>query len=286
MNETTLINDVTDTATWVAYYRAQESKRPDAIFKDPFAEKLVGDRGEKIAADMIDIGKYTAWSVVFRTVVIDRYIHWLVKDGLEAVVNLGAGLDARPYRLNLPRDFQWVEVDYPKMIRYKADQLKNDTPVCNLIRVEGDLANDSERWKVLSEAAPNAKKVLVLTEGVLPYLSPEQVAKLSQDILAHGRFKYWVAEYFHPVVYKYLKDKRRMKKMKNAPFRFFPPDYLGFFTSRGWKIHTVTYATEIAKEFGRQIPVPKFAEIIFKFAFKSARDEAGRKTGYMLLERS
>ena len=42
------IRDVTDTARWVAYYRAMENERPDAIFRDPFAKALAGEEGEAI----------------------------------------------------------------------------------------------------------------------------------------------------------------------------------------------------------------------------------------------
>src|SRR4051812_48857182 len=110
MSEKTLINDVTDTAVWVAYYRAKESLRNDAIFRDPFAAKLVGDRGEKIARDMQETSKYTEWAVVSRTIIIDRLITKLIDQGLEAVVNLGAGLDTRPYRMKLPANLKWIEV--------------------------------------------------------------------------------------------------------------------------------------------------------------------------------
>ena len=44
-----LVRDISDTALWVAYYRAQETDRPDALFRDPFARALAGERGEKIA---------------------------------------------------------------------------------------------------------------------------------------------------------------------------------------------------------------------------------------------
>src|SRR5689334_21371088 len=44
-----LIRDISDTARWVAYYRAQETDRPDAVFRDPYARALAGERGERIA---------------------------------------------------------------------------------------------------------------------------------------------------------------------------------------------------------------------------------------------
>jgi O-methyltransferase involved in polyketide biosynthesis len=49
MQKAAEIRDVSDTAIWVAYYRARETERPDAMFRDPLARVLVGDRGEKIA---------------------------------------------------------------------------------------------------------------------------------------------------------------------------------------------------------------------------------------------
>lgn len=43
-----LIHDVSDTAFMVATYRAMETQRPDALFHDPLAGKLAGERGRKI----------------------------------------------------------------------------------------------------------------------------------------------------------------------------------------------------------------------------------------------
>jgi O-methyltransferase involved in polyketide biosynthesis len=45
-----LLKDVSDTALWVAVFRAEESQRPDALFKDPYASMLTGERGRHIAA--------------------------------------------------------------------------------------------------------------------------------------------------------------------------------------------------------------------------------------------
>ena len=45
-----LIRNVSDTAIWVAMYRAIESERPDALFNDPYARRLSGERGERIAS--------------------------------------------------------------------------------------------------------------------------------------------------------------------------------------------------------------------------------------------
>jgi len=39
------ISSVSDTARWVALYRAMESDRPDALFRDPYARRLAGAAG-------------------------------------------------------------------------------------------------------------------------------------------------------------------------------------------------------------------------------------------------
>ena len=45
-----LVRDISDTALWVAYFRARETQRPDGLFRDPYAEKLAGPKGYEIAA--------------------------------------------------------------------------------------------------------------------------------------------------------------------------------------------------------------------------------------------
>ena len=44
-----LVENISDTARWVAIFRAEESERPDAVFHDQFARKLAGKKGEQIA---------------------------------------------------------------------------------------------------------------------------------------------------------------------------------------------------------------------------------------------
>src|SRR4051794_2293342 len=43
-----LIRNISDTALWVAMYRAWETERPDPVFRDPYARRLAGTRGEEI----------------------------------------------------------------------------------------------------------------------------------------------------------------------------------------------------------------------------------------------
>jgi DNA invertase Pin-like site-specific DNA recombinase len=58
----TPIENVSDTAFWVAHYRALETKRSDALFHDPLADVLAGDHGHKIARAM-PMPFMTAWAI-------------------------------------------------------------------------------------------------------------------------------------------------------------------------------------------------------------------------------
>src|ERR1043165_8351720 len=102
MTATPLISHVSDTARWVAFYRAMESERPDAIFHDPFARRLAGAQGEAIVQAVAG-GTALARPMIVRTAVMDEIIlRGIEQDGVLGVLNLAAGLDARPWRLPLP----------------------------------------------------------------------------------------------------------------------------------------------------------------------------------------
>ena len=283
MSDAGEIRDVSDTAIWVAYYRARESERPDAMFRDPLAKLLVGERGAQIARRFGARGRYTEWTLVTRTVLIDDFIREGIAGGVDAVLNLGAGLDTRPYRMELPASLRWVEADFPHMVAYKDRMLAAETPRCQLQRVGVDLADPEARRKFLSEVLPDAKQVLVLTEGVIPYLTEQQVADLARDLKSQPRFAFWIGEYFSPRIYGYLRFAARSRQMANAPFRFFPADWLGFFASNGWVEKEIRYGSHVAMRFKRRPPMPWWARIMIKFASPERIEQGMKYSGYMLM---
>src|SRR6266581_8686924 len=135
-----VIRNISDTAHWAAVYRARESARPDALFRDPFARRLAGERGEQIFATLpVRDRNEGAW--VMRTFLYDQFISDQIRQGAGMVVNLAAGLDARPYRMPLPSSLAWVEVDLPGVLAYKEDMLRSAMPACALERVRLDLSD-------------------------------------------------------------------------------------------------------------------------------------------------
>jgi hypothetical protein len=74
----------------------------------------------------------------------------------------------------------WL-ADYSRVIEFKEKRLASEKPRCQLERVKLDLANVSERRQMFATINARAKKVLVLTEGIVPYLSIEEVGSLARS---------------------------------------------------------------------------------------------------------
>lgn len=283
---TSAIRDVSDTAIWVAYYRAVETDRPDAIIRDPLAKRLVGERGAAIAGTFASTGRYTAWTVIARTVIIDEYIQGALKEGVDAVVNLGAGLDTRPYRMDLPADLPWIEADFPHMVQYKEEMLRDQVPRCRLQRVGLDLSSNDVRREFLASVVPDAKRILVLTEGVIPYLTEENVSQLAQDLRSRPQVALWVVEYFSEYAYRFLKRVAQSRQLANSPFRFFPAKWMEFFSERGWVKKDFHFFGEIAQRYRRPPPMPWFSKLILLFVSKERIAKMQKLSGYLLLSRS
>lgn len=286
---TSPINDVSDTAFWIAHHRALETARKDALFRDPWAATLAGERGRRIS-ELMPTSAVVAWSVALRTRIIDEYIAGALATGIDTVLSLGAGLDARPYRLSLPAALLWIEADYPHVIDYKEGVLHEAAPGCRLERVKIDLADVSARQQLLERVDGTARGVLILTEGVVPYLANDAVASLADALRDMSRARFWILDYFSPAALEYRRRGGADQAMRNAPFRFAPADWFAFFRERGWQVKELRYFPAEADRLRRPIPLPRAARFMMRFAppwIARARREAYRTFGgYAMLQPS
>jgi methyltransferase (TIGR00027 family) len=275
---------ISDTAFWIAGYRAQETARADAAFKDVFAKKLAGERG----LEMVKTTPYTksmAFAMVVRTVAIDRLIYRAIEKGITMVVNLGAGLDSRPYRLALPSGLQWIEVDFPGVIAYKNDKLKTDTPACQLQRVACDLTNNEERRNLFRALMAKANSVLVITEGLIGYLSTEEAVDLSQEIFSVPSFRFWILDYSRGKYRKNRGTKKLAKKLRNTPIRFKHPEPIPLFSEPGWNVNQNLFILDEAHRISRKLPL-MFPWNMFMFLFpRKMYNLANGTYGYVMFEK-
>jgi methyltransferase (TIGR00027 family) len=229
-----LIRNISDTARWVATYRAQESERSDAVFHDPFARALAGERGAQIAA-ATPFMQQAAWAMIARTYLIDQIVAREVQRGVELVVNLAAGLDARPQRLDLPETLRWVEVDLPEILDYKEQVLAGAPARCGLERVRLDLSDRTARRALFSRLGGSAARALVIAEGLVVYLTADDVADLARDLSAVRTFERLALDLASPGLLTMMQ--KRMSDLvtqAGAPYRFAPPEGPPFFMPFGW----------------------------------------------------
>lgn len=279
---------MSDTAFWIAYHRAVESATPDALFHDPFAARLAGERGRRIAQAM-PTSRIVGWMVALRTRIIDEFVAYAIREGIDTLLCLGAGLDARPYRLALPAELRWIEADFAHVIDYKEGILRLEKPNCRLERVKIDLADAAERRLLLERVdASSAAGVLVLTEGVIPYLDNGEAASLAADLNSMRQTRFWVVDYLSPQAMRLRRRARIRRAMQNAPFKFAPEDWFEFFRKQGWQVKEMRYYLEEAVRQARPLPLPLTARCMLRLSrlWMGAERRASlrRFGGYALLE--
>jgi len=122
------IQHVSDTALMVAACRAIETARADGLVRDPFAEMLAGPRGDAILRGI------TGWQLMcFGIGVRTRFLDDLVvetiaRENIEVVLSVGAGLDTRPWRLELPPELRWIEADFRPVYPAAVATLSTNPP--------------------------------------------------------------------------------------------------------------------------------------------------------------
>ena len=247
-----LIRDISDTARWVAVYRARETDRPDAVFRDPFARQLAGERGAQIVAALPFLEE-AAWSWTARTHLIDKYITaGVTSGGVDQVINLAAGLDARPYRMDLPSALRWVEVDLPDILDYKEEILADAMPSCAVERVRLDLANEDARRGLFQRLGARSTHTLVIAEGLLIYLMRDDVRQLARDIAAVPSLRHWVVDICSPGLLTMMMERMGdLVRQAGAPYLFAPPEGPAFFEQGGWKPIDVRSLLKTARRLDR-----------------------------------
>jgi methyltransferase (TIGR00027 family) len=180
------------TAEYMALFRALEDARPPAVrlFNDPFAQAFLGP-GLRLALafarlpGMLDpICRFVdeRWpgvrtSAVARTRYIDDRVRAAVAAGLQQIVILGAGFDARAYRLPECATRTVFEVDHPATQARKRRLVQHALPGTNAhVRyVPTDFDRDTIETDLASAGFDPRRSTLFIWEGVTNYLTEDAV---------------------------------------------------------------------------------------------------------------
>jgi len=267
-------------------YRALESERPDALFRDPHARRLAGPKGEEFLRHLPRARAF-AWPMVVRTAVMDEIIlRAVARDGVDTVLNLAAGLDTRPYRLPLPASLRWFEADFADVLDYKERELGGERPVCRLARLRADLTDGAARRDVLARAADGARSVLVVTEGLLVYLAAEQVQALARDLHAEPLAHHWLIDLATPRLLEMMARMwGRQMQAGNSPMRFAPAEGTAFFEPLGWREAEFRSMWDESFRLNRTIRFGRLYRFLGRFSSRAKQEEARRMSGIVLLGR-
>jgi methyltransferase (TIGR00027 family) len=278
-----VIETISDTSRWMAYVRAMESKRSDALFRDRFALHLAGEAGEAIARDVGDV-EFIAQSIAVRTAVLDEMIlDTLNARAADLVLNLGAGLDARPWRLELPRGLRWVDVDFPHVLEFKASVIAREPANCEYESLAANILEPAARDRALQHCSA-AKRVLVVSEGLLVYLSPAQVSGIARALHAQAPIEWWLTDLIGPRALRMLQQVWGAR-FAGAEFRFGPDDSVEFFQRLGWREASFRSTQVESERLHRSPPTSLLARMMLWLASDSFREELRRLSGVALLSR-
>ena len=281
------IAHISDTARWVALYRAMETERADAHFRDPFARRLAGERGAAIARSMPAF-RSGYWPMVVRTCLFDELILRATQsEGFDTVLNLAAGLDARPFRLPLPPATRWLDVDLPEILGYKRDVLAGERPLCEYRAEAVDLRDASARRALFERIGRESRRTLVLSEGLLIYLSDAEVASLATDLHAPRSFRWWILDIASPKLLRMLR--RRWSKslaQGQATLQFGPAEGPRFFEPHGWKEIAFRSTWDEARRLHREMAFAWLWRLIARLSPEEKRRELTRMSGIVVMERT
>jgi methyltransferase (TIGR00027 family) len=185
------------TALGLAASRAVESDRPDRLICDPLARAFFKAAGVNLPMrlDWPDSGAalsdaerlhlHGSCYIGLRTRFYDDVLLRAANRGLRQGVLIGAGLDARAFRLALPADFRLIELDQAPLLEWKETVLGDQAaiPRCRRSRIGTDLRED---WsEELARLGFNPlQPAAFVAEGVLPYLTADEQRDLLRQINA------------------------------------------------------------------------------------------------------
>lgn len=186
------ITHVSDTALMVAACRAHETELEDAFVRDPFAARLAGERGQAILCGLPH-ANILRMGLAIRTRFIDELLlEALAMNSIATVLSVGCGLDTRPWRLELPSNLRWIEIDFADVLDYKERIMSGEAPRCCRERLSADLNEPAQR-RAVYEAAGMAP-ALMITEGLLLYLPAPTIDALAAETRKQSGIAHWISD--------------------------------------------------------------------------------------------
>ena len=169
------LTKVQETLLITLYAKAIDNRSKNPVLHDAKADQLVGMTN-------YDFTKLNSWGndnlIVVRAKQYDDWIQEFITSNSDCVVlNLGCGLDTRITRIDPPSTIRWFDVDFPDVIQLRRN-FYADHPGYQM--VESSITDPAWLAKI-----PNRQPALIVAEGVLEYLTGEEVKILLNGLTDH-----------------------------------------------------------------------------------------------------
>lgn len=255
-------SDVASTALFVAAVRARENERRDRLFQDDLSSLLAGPEGLAwLAVSETNPGsKYHRDSFPYlevRTRFFDDWVTQAVRDsGANQLVVLGAGMDTRAFRLQLPANLSLWEVDTHELFALKEERLQSAGVRLELNRVvvETDLTARGWTKSLLHSGFKKDKSSVWIAEGLFQYLTASDVNNiLEQAGSVSSEGSRFGAEVISEEFLRRRSNaaKLRRRKDRGTPWLFGTDDPEKLFGSHGWAVDDEVSALKAAIGYGR-----------------------------------
>ncbi|WP_017615695.1 class I SAM-dependent methyltransferase [Nocardiopsis salina] len=203
--EETELRGVQQTLGPVLRAKALDNRLPDPILGDRYAEQVM----RRLDPDY-DKGRFGSSQVglaaVVRAKAHDDWARAFLADHPDAVVlHLGCGLDTRVQRIDPPTTVDWFDLDYPDVVELRRRFLPP--------REHHTLIGSSVTDPAWLESVPRGRPVLMIAEGLVPYLAEADLRALLAgivDAFPAGRLQFetvpvwtWRSSKWDPTLRKY-----------------------------------------------------------------------------------
>lgn len=202
------------TAAWVAAWRGISGRAARPVVHDPIAEHLVpggyasilrlADRHPTAMArvhrlaDAVTLGR--SRHLALRTRAIDDATHAAIERGARQLVIVGAGLDARAWRLSSLRDTVVWEIDHPSTQAWKRARVTGLPPLARDVRfIASDFERDDLRERLAAAGHDPGAPTVFVWEGVTMYLSKAAIEQVLRGLhVSSSAGSTLLATYFEP----------------------------------------------------------------------------------------
>ncbi|KAE9068341.1 hypothetical protein PF010_g27100 [Phytophthora fragariae] len=235
------------------YLRAVESARNDAIINDPFAEPLTRKQQPKIEKFMEEVSSklqaFPSDIIALLTRYLDEALYHRDPRILQVVI-LGAGLDARAYRLESLRGCHVLEVDQSgAMFEHKAEvmtELHAPLFAQNVDCIVSNLAEAGLEANLMGHGFNPTMPTFWVMEGLTPYIDRAGIVELLKavDYLSAPGSEFWADIPGRILVDGGEWGERAMKYGEDDPLH-------GVFSEIGWNLELQASLETAGEHFGR-----------------------------------